>query len=57
MIFLNQQERQDRKTICDNCEKKNGVRCGVCGCFLIAMQKVKFTNCPLSKWKVEEHQN
>jgi hypothetical protein len=57
MIFLNQQERQERKTICDNCEKKNGVRCGMCGCFLIAMQKVKFTNCPLGKWKIEEQQN
>lgn len=54
MIFLNQQERNERKAICDGCEQKNGSRCGRCGCFLIAIQKVKFSKCPEGKWEVEE---
>lgn len=49
-IFLKHEDREKRKLICDSCENKKGVRCGVCGCFLIALQKVKHMNCPAGKW-------
>lgn len=54
MIFLKQLERDQRKSICDSCEHNTGKRCGQCGCFLIALQKIKFSKCPLGKWEVEE---
>ena len=50
-IFLNKEERECRKNLCDSCEKKNGFRCEVCGCFLIALQKVRRFECPLEKWE------
>lgn len=54
-IFLNKDEREYRKSLCDSCEKKNGFRCEVCGCFLIALQKVRRFECPLEKWDTDSY--
>ena len=48
LVWATKQERQERKLICDACDKKNGVRCGECGCFLIALQKLY--RCPINKF-------
>jgi hypothetical protein len=49
VLFADEEERQRRKQICDSCEHKNGNKCEVCGCWLIALQKVRFAECKLGK--------
>lgn len=56
MIFLKQPEREQRREICNSCEHNMGKRCSQCGCFLIALQKIKFSKCPADKWQVEEQE-
>jgi hypothetical protein len=48
-LIASKEEQQRRQKICDSCEHKNGTRCGVCGCFLIALRKWHIPNCPLNK--------
>jgi hypothetical protein len=49
-IFLSTEDREKRKAICDACESKDRVFCKECGCFLIALQKVKKFECQKNKW-------
>lgn len=46
--WASKEERERRKAICEKCNRKDGVRCGVCGCFLIALQKLH--RCPIDKF-------
>ena len=48
--FVSKKERIRRKEICESCEEKQGVRCGVCKCFLIALQKIDPPQCQLGKF-------
>lgn len=41
-------ERARRKEICEACEHKKGVRCEVCGCFILAITALG--NCPADKF-------
>jgi hypothetical protein len=50
VLFLSKKDREKRKEMCDVCDQKNGVRCSSCGCFLIALQKVKYWGCPEGKF-------
>jgi hypothetical protein len=49
-MFTGKNERETRIAACNSCSNKNGVRCAVCGCFLLGLQKIKMYNCPLNKW-------
>ena len=49
-MFTDQETRQKRESICNSCENKQGVKCGVCGCFLMFLRKVNWANCPQKKW-------
>jgi hypothetical protein len=49
-MFCKPEETARRKVICDQCEHKKGIKCGVCGCFLIALQNTTFGKCKLDKW-------
>ena len=49
-LFLSKKEREERKNICDKCSNKNNNKCSVCGCYLIALQKVKLWECPIGKF-------
>lgn len=49
ILFANKEERERRKKICDSCEHNKGLRCGVCNCFLIALQKLEIAECKLGK--------
>ena len=42
--------RAQRESTCNACEKKQGVRCSECGCFLMLLRKVVVATCPLGKW-------
>lgn len=48
MKWATETERKQRRAICDTCGNKTGVRCAVCGCFLIALQKLH--RCPEGKF-------
>ena len=45
-----------RLDICKGCEylKESSMRCGKCGCLLEHKAKWKTTDCPESKWPVQE---
>jgi hypothetical protein len=48
---------KDRLLTCDSCEKRKGLRCGVCGCFITTKAKWKSEECPhpsKNKWNGEE---
>jgi hypothetical protein len=49
-IFTKQEERNKREQTCNSCERKNDKKCGVCGCYLMLLKKVKHSKCPLNKW-------
>ena len=49
-MFVNREERERRKSICDSCEHKKGKRCGLCNCFLIAIQKLTVVECKARKF-------
>lgn len=48
--FFSAEERLRNKTICLECEYNKGIRCESCGCFLIALQKIKTWACPEGKF-------
>ena len=50
-MFTNNDVRELRQKTCDSCEKKTGVRCSECGCFLMLLRKVESASCPLEKWQ------
>lgn len=39
-----------RLEICDGCDKKVGVRCIVCGCYISLKTAVNSARCPIKKW-------
>lgn len=54
-IFSSQEERDLRQKICNDCEYKDGVRCGICGCFLIGLRKIEHAKCPMGKWQTKDN--
>lgn len=49
-MFTDEETRQHRQDTCNACDKKTGVRCSECGCFLIFLRKATRATCPLNKW-------
>jgi hypothetical protein len=49
-MFTKQEERDKRQSICETCEHRKEKRCGLCGCFLILLRKIKLSKCPANKW-------
>jgi hypothetical protein len=39
-----------RKSICDGCEFKSGLRCLACGCFIEAKAMLVTEACPKNRW-------
>jgi hypothetical protein len=54
-ILTSEEEKNQRTSLCDSCEKKQltefGNICVGCACPIEYVVKYKFKNCPLDKWK------
>lgn len=50
MAHVTPEEQQKRLDICNQCDKKQGNRCGECGCFLKIKTSWASSECPLKKW-------
>lgn len=44
---------EKRMTVCNSCPKRNGLRCGECGCVLALKTRCMSCECPLQKWLAE----
>lgn len=40
----------ERLEICEPCDRRVGLSCGECGCWLRPKAKMRTEKCPLSKW-------
>lgn len=50
-LFTNLTEEEEGKIgICNSCPRKKGIKCSVCGCFIMAKIKCSICECPLGKW-------
>jgi len=51
-IFVSEQKKDQRLSICNSCSQfnKESKRCYMCGCFMEHKIKFKSANCPISKW-------
>lgn len=43
-------ETKKRLETCQICEKKTGVRCSMCGCYISLKTAVLTATCPIGKW-------
>lgn len=50
MKLCNKEEHTRRYSICKGCEKLEGSRCRVCGCFMKLKSKFGAMSCPLKHW-------
>jgi hypothetical protein len=41
---------ESRLSVCNDCTKRLGFICGVCGCVLTAKTKVVNEKCPIGEW-------
>lgn len=50
--FVNETVRQERRTLCDQCEVRDTVLdiCTACGCLLSAKIRLKESTCPMELW-------
>ena len=39
-----------RLKTCESCDRKTGVRCRECGCFISLKTAIQVAECPLGKW-------
>lgn len=39
-----------RMDICSKCDRKSGVRCRECGCYINLKTAVQVAKCPIGKW-------
>lgn len=44
------EEEIKRKEICEGCSIRRGIKCGDCGCFIVAKIKCPICECPKGKW-------
>jgi len=44
------EEEEKRISICNGCNLRNGIKCGDCGCYLMAKVKCSICKCPVDKW-------
>lgn len=54
-IYCNEEERKNRLSICQTCEKfkvsiEKGSECSECGCSISMLILHSFKTCPLEKW-------
>jgi hypothetical protein len=43
-------EARRRLAICNDCDRRDGERCGVCGCYASLKAMVEVADCPLGRW-------
>ena len=48
LIFESYNRRLD---ICKSCDKFDGTKCGVCGCFMKVKAAIPMSDCPENKWE------
>lgn len=51
-VKISEAELQARRSACMDCDRREGNRCGECGCFLSLAQPLARKQCPLGKWPV-----
>lgn len=42
--------KNERLTVCQNCEEYSNESCSQCGCILSTIMMYKVSKCPLNKW-------
>ena len=47
---VDREQYEQRMTICDDCDKRQGNRCQECGCRLHLKARGRAFKCPLGKW-------
>lgn len=50
VLCKNTDSSQERMAVCNTCEFREGIACGVCGCVLTAKTKVAQEACPKNLW-------
>jgi len=48
--IVSEEKQEERRKICDSCDKKNLGICTECNCVIALKTKMKKTRCPLRKW-------
>ena len=49
-VIVSKSVLEERRSVCDGCDRRDGNRCGECGCFLSLAQRLVRKDCPLGKW-------
>lgn len=49
-VLADEELIRKRLSTCNRCEKKTGVRCRECGCYITLKTAVLVAECPLRKW-------
>lgn len=44
------EDEKKRTAICNDCNRRKGIKCGQCGCYLMAKVKCSICECPIGKW-------
>ena len=44
---------KQRLAVCQECPQFDGVKCGVCGCYMKAKAIIPYTDCPENKWNFD----
>jgi hypothetical protein len=47
---LIKEQKDERRVICNNCERRMGILCRECGCIIMAKTAMSGEKCPLDKW-------
>lgn len=42
--------QNQRRSICEPCEFRDGLKCGECGCPITEKTELKESECPVGKW-------
>ena len=47
---ISKEQKDERRVICNNCERRMGILCRECGCIIMAKTAMSGEKCPLDKW-------
>ncbi len=50
LILANQDTKDNRRNICNDCESRKAFLCGECGCIIRAKSAIANEKCPIGKW-------
>ena len=49
-VMASEEEQAQRMAICRACDRWDGSRCRLCGCYLAAKVRMQTEHCPIAKW-------